>query len=361
MALREAFLREKAPVICLDTLTTAMPLFRFLYAGLYRVMARHAHLACEKIYRLTDRSRQKSPMIRAIDWWGLQNTTVFQALVKSLAPETAVCTHFLPMALLSLMKERGEFNGQIHVVITDYDLHGFWVDPGVDRYYAASVQLRDRLAAKGIPDSRISITGIPVRESFSKLALAPRRKGSKPLDILFLAHSIAQDQSLEIIECLNAIGSSVRLSVVGDRSLQEACPGAPVAWHDRIGDLAPLMADSDLLVTKPGGLVCSEALAAGLPMLFTSPIPLQETLNATYLQGQGTGILCESALEIGREARRLAADPGILRRMAHACQRMSSPEAAGEITRRVIGRQRDLQELIGAPLIRPEPVPFVRD
>jgi len=173
--------------VCLDTLTTAMPLFRFLYAGLYRVMARHAHLACEHVYRLTDRSRQKSPMIRAIDWWGLQNTTVFQALAKSLGPETAVCTHFLPMALLSLMRERGEFDGRIHVVITDYDLHGFWVDPGVDRYYAASVQVRDRLAAKGIPDSRIAITGIPVRESFTKLALAPRKKISMPLEILFLA------------------------------------------------------------------------------------------------------------------------------------------------------------------------------
>ena len=361
MALREAFLREKAGVVCLDTLTTAFPLFRFLYAGLYRVMARHAHTACEQVYRLTDRSRQKSPMMRAIDWWSCQNTVAFQALARSLAPETAVCTHFLPMALLSFMRERGEFGGQIHVVITDYDLHGFWVDPGVDRYYAASVQVRDRLAAKGIPDSRIAITGIPVRESFSRLALAPRKKSSMPIELLFLAHSIAQDHALEILEILRAVGPSIRLTVVGDRSLREGCPDSGIAWHDRITDLAPLMAASDLLITKPGGLVCSEALAAGLPMLFTSPIPLQETLNAIYLQGQGTGILCETAADIGREARRLAADPGILRRMAHACQRMSSPDAAGEIARRALGRQRDLQGLIEAPLVRPEPVPFGRD
>jgi len=96
-------------------------------------------------------------------------------------------------------------------------------------------------------------------------------------------------------------------------------------------------------------------------MLFTSPIPLQETLNAVYLQGQGTGILCESATDIGREARLLAADPGILQRMVHACQRMSSPDAASEIARRALGRQRDLQGLIEAPLARPEPVPFGRD
>lgn len=361
MALREAFLRENAGTVCLDTLTTAMPLFRFLYAGLYRIMARHAHTACEQLYRLTDRSRQKSPMIRAIDWWGLQNTIVFQALVKSLRSETAVCTHFLPMALLSLMRERGEFDGQIHVVITDYDLHGFWVDQSVDRYYAASAHVKDRLAAKGIPESRIAITGIPVRESFTKLALASRKKSSTPMEILFLTHSIAQDHSLEIIETLGAVGPFIRLTVVGEKSLRRACRNPGIAWHERITDLAPLMAASDLLITKPGGLVCSEALAAGLPMLFSSPIPLQETLNAVALQGQGTGILCESVADIEREIRRLAADPGILRRMAHACQRMSSPDAAGEIARRALGRQRNLHGLIEAPPTRPEPVPSGRD
>ncbi len=344
MALREAFLAEKAPVICLDTLTTAMPFFRFLYAGLYKGMARHAHTACEQVYRLTDRVRRKSSMGRAIDWWSLQNTTVFQALAKTLSPEAAVCTHFLPMALLSLMRERGDFNGQIHVVITDYDLHGFWVDPGVDRYYAASVQVRDRLAARGIPDARIAVTGIPVRESFTRLALSPRIPRPLPLRILFLAYSIARETALSIIDSLSSIGPSVRLAVVGERELSKNRPKASVSWFERVENLAPLMADADLLVTKPGGLVCSEALSAGLPMLFTSPIPLQETLNAQYLQGQGAGIFCESPAALAGEVRRILADPGILRRMGHACQRMSAPDAARAIARRVLGRRPQVPE-----------------
>lgn len=361
MALREAFLREKANVVCLDTLTTAMPLFRFLYAGLYRVMARHAHLACEKVYRLTDRSRQKSPMMKAIDWWSRQNTTAFQALARSLAPETAVCTHFLPMALLSLMRERGEFSGRIHVVITDYDLHGFWVDPGVDRYYTASVQVRDRLAAKGIPDSRIAITGIPVRESFSRLALAPRRKGSPlPIQVLFLAHSISNETSLEIIDRLGSLGTPVRLTVVGDRTLRENRRDLDIEWHDKVMDLSSLMAASDLLVTKPGGLVCSEALSAGLPMLFTSPIPMQETLNATYLEGQGAGVLCGSPEGIAEQLRQILRDPETLSRMGHACQRMSSPDAAGEIARRAMGLQPGRQAWGNAMAALPDPLPSGR-
>ena len=340
MALREAFLAERAPVVCLDTLTTAMPFFRFLYAGLYKIMARHAHLACEQVYRLTDRSRRKSSMIRAIDWWSRQNTMAFQALAKSLAPGAAVCTHFLPMAILSLMRERGEFNGQIHVVITDYDLHGFWVDPGVDHYCVATVNVRDRLAAKGVPDSKIAITGIPVRESFSRLAATPR-SGAKhlPLKVLFLAHSIAFETSREVIGRLEALGSRVRLTVVGHRRLRETCRSRDTDWLENVTDLSSLMAASDLLVTKPGGLVCSEALSAGLPMLFTSPIPLQETLNAEYLQGQGAGTLCESPEALSVEVQTILDDPGILKRMEHACLRMSSPDAARQIACRVLGRR----------------------
>ena len=37
--------------------------------------------------------------------------------------------------------------------------------------------------------------------------------------------------------------------------------------------LPELMAASDLLITKPGGLTTAEALAAGLPMILTHPIP----------------------------------------------------------------------------------------
>ena len=48
------------------------------------------------------------------------------------------------------------------------------------------------------------------------------------------------------------------------------------------------MEAADLLITKPGGLTSSEALAMKrLPMLITHPIPGQEERNARYLLKQG--------------------------------------------------------------------------
>ncbi len=48
-----------------------------------------------------------------------------------------------------------------------------------------------------------------------------------------------------------------------------------------------MMDAADLLITKPGGLTSSEALAKGLPMIITNPIPGQEERNARYLLKHG--------------------------------------------------------------------------
>ena len=52
-------------------------------------------------------------------------------------------------------------------------------------------------------------------------------------------------------------------------------------------EMHKLMAASDLVVTKPGGLTVSECLALGKPMLLISPIPGQEEHNAGFLMEEG--------------------------------------------------------------------------
>lgn len=50
-----------------------------------------------------------------------------------------------------------------------------------------------------------------------------------------------------------------------------------------------LMEVSDILVTKPGGMTCTEGLAKGIPMLFHHPLPGQEEENCHYFTAQGLG------------------------------------------------------------------------
>ena len=65
-----------------------------------------------------------------------------------------------------------------------------------------------------------------------------------------------------------------------------------------------LMAISNLVVSKPGGLTTSESLASNLPMIIINPIPGQEEENAEFLEENGVGIWIrknDSAYEIFKD------------------------------------------------------------
>ena len=57
-----------------------------------------------------------------------------------------------------------------------------------------------------------------------------------------------------------------------------------IGFTDRVADY---MHAGDLLITKPGGLTVSEALAAGIPLAVFDPIPGQEEDNANFLETRG--------------------------------------------------------------------------
>jgi processive 1,2-diacylglycerol beta-glucosyltransferase len=54
-------------------------------------------------------------------------------------------------------------------------------------------------------------------------------------------------------------------------------------------EIDKLMDVTDLLITKPGGITCTEGMAKGLPMLFCTPLPGQEEENCQYFTEQGIG------------------------------------------------------------------------
>src|SRR5260370_41707052 len=51
-----------------------------------------------------------------------------------------------------------------------------------------------------------------------------------------------------------------------------------------------LMAIADLIITKPGGLTSSEALAMGKPLFILNPIPGQEAANSDFLLERGAAV-----------------------------------------------------------------------
>ena len=62
-------------------------------------------------------------------------------------------------------------------------------------------------------------------------------------------------------------------------------------------NLPTMMRAADCVLCKAGGLIVTEALACGLPLLLVDVLPGQETGNAAHVVASGTGQRCDGAIE----------------------------------------------------------------
>ena len=89
------------------------------------------------------------------------------------------------------------------------------------------------------------------------------------------------------------------------------------------------MQAADFIVCKAGGLIVSEALAAGLPLLMVEAIPGQETGNAEYVVRGGAGVLVDDALEaLAQVYHWLDGNGAELARRGAQARRLGNPQAA---------------------------------
>ena len=80
------------------------------------------------------------------------------------------------------------------------------------------------------------------------------------------------------------------------------------------------MKTADLVITKPGGLTVSEALASGLPMVIFDAIPGQEKENADFLIKNNMGIRISTNGNCVPVIEKLLTEPDLLKSMQNSCK-----------------------------------------
>ncbi len=97
-----------------------------------------------------------------------------------------------------------------------------------------------------------------------------------------------------------------------------------------------LMAASDLVLGKPGGLTTSEALAKGLVFVIVNPIPGQEERNSDHLLEGAAAIRCNNLPILAYKLDRLLADPVRFATMRANVNGMAQPNAAHDIVQKLL-------------------------
>jgi len=75
------------------------------------------------------------------------------------------------------------------------------------------------------------------------------------------------------------------------------------------------MEAADVIISKPGGITTSEALAKDLPMIMANPIPGHEERNAEFFLNNGLGMLVTKTLPLDEAIYYLYRSPNRLKNL----------------------------------------------
>ncbi|UQD53124.1 galactosyldiacylglycerol synthase [Bacillus methanolicus] len=217
-----------------------------------------------------------------------------EVLLDQEKPHLIICTHPFTSSSVSRLKRMG-YPFILCSVITDFHVHGAWVHSEVDVYLVSSEDVYNQLINMGIPRSRIVVTGLPIRSNFwvkkNKQEMRKKLKlNNIPTVILMggglglggiqqLAHALLKwKEKIQVVICTGN-NETLRSSLLRDTKFHH-----PHVYILGFVDLIDEWMDAaDLLITKPGGLTCFEALSKGLPMYIYQPIPGHEEKNCDFL------------------------------------------------------------------------------
>lgn len=114
--------------------------------------------------------------------------------------------------------------------------------------------------------------------------------------------------------------------------LQQARWQTAVHIYNFTHQMPAMMRASDMILCKAGGLIVTEALACGLPLLLVQVLPGQEEGNAEYIVQHGAGELVREPQAVLEAMERWLADDGkVLAARAMNARRIGRPEAAFKI------------------------------
>ena len=231
----------------------------------------------------------------------------------------------------------------ICVVTDSITIHHLWITQGADYYIVCDKDTKDVIASYNIDKNKIVVKGLPVdlrfseqisREKFlSELGLEPER-----LTFLVVIGLGDARKFLKLIDYLAKISSmNFQLIVVTGKykhiynklvNKQSLVPMKIVGWTDRMVDF---IKSCDLVISKSGGLIVMESLAAGKPVFIPVFTPGQERGNAELIKRYGFGFVESNFRKIKEIMRELISKPELISEIQNRVRKHSNPQAAKEI------------------------------
>ncbi|MDQ5984122.1 MAG: Processive diacylglycerol beta-glucosyltransferase [Eubacteriales bacterium SKADARSKE-1] len=346
-------MKKDSVVEVVDTLEYINPLLNKTVTESYLYMAKKNPKMFGLLYNTSNKENKFSNMVTFLN--SLFSKRLF-LLLKDFNADIIITTHMFPTEMVSNLKDSGKVNIPLVCVMTDYAPHKTWINKCVDAYIVANEDMVPTMVKMGAPIEKIHPFGIPINHSFynktdkNKMLLGLGLDPNIPT-ILIMAGSFGVTNILKIYDNIVNIDVNFQIIIITGKNeklynmfkrrvdvgqkkhstkhvrietidlLRESIkhhseklthllkdkkkiPGSKktrlIFFTDEV---YKYMHISDLIITKPGGLTVSEALACDLPMAIFNAIPGQEEENAEFLVKNnmaikiGKGNHCSNAIK----------------------------------------------------------------
>jgi processive 1,2-diacylglycerol beta-glucosyltransferase len=225
----------------------------------------------------------------------------------------------------------------------------------VDLYLVPTIDVLREMKRRGIEESRIRVTGIPIHKKFltpasaaqarQELGLRPEpftvlvQGGSKGIGPLReIASKLLEIRDLQVIVACGSNRSLFREFL--RRKNGKNAGRLKVLSFTRRMDLC--LAAADLLIGKAGGVSLAEAMALGVPAILLSPLPGQEERNAEILVRHGAARLVRGLDELLRTVAKTLDETETLANLRRAARRIGRPRSSEIAQREIMSLLRSL-------------------
>ncbi len=372
-ALEEAWraLRPDDVVERLDLIKFFSPLHKKVHEDGYVQLVERAPELWGMLFGKTDNPKVARRLSKLRRVFPSSSRKRFMRHLKQFKPDAVLCTHYLPLETLGLLKSpeggvprrpnlmekmgarraRPSENWKhpfVASIVTDFEAHALWMDACVDLYCVAAEETKARLVARGATAANAVATGIPIAAKFlSKPGPRAVRKhyglrDEQPV-LLVLGSGFGMGPVAEILTELDKVPGQFQTLVVTGRNeelrrkLASQTRQHPTHVLGFSTNMHELMAVADLIITKPGGLTTSEALALGKPLFILNPIPGQEAANSDFLLERSAAVKVNRVEDLPFRIEKLLGSKK-LAEMARAAKSLGRPQSATAVCREVLKR-----------------------
>jgi len=277
------------------------------------------------------------------------NSPKLKRLFDKVKPDAVVCCQAFPCGMVADYKKTFGSSVPLIAVLTDYVPHSYWIYDEVDYFITPSEEVSQRLVKKGVASNKVKALGIPFAPEFNqhhdkndvihKLKLDPGLK-----TILIMGGGQGFGPIKTIVKSIEKVKTGLQEIIVcgTNKKIYKSLKKKIKKYKKRIilfgyaHNVSELMSVADLIVTKPGGITVSEALAKKLPMLIIKPIPGQEINNTIYLVDKKAAIKIDKPKKINSVIEDLFLNPDKLKELSDSAASIAKPNSSMDIAKFIL-------------------------